>query len=104
MISGKLGSAALAATTNTSIYTVPASTATTANVNMVNRTNSVISIRLSIGSSPPIDDDYIEYEADIPGYGVLERTGLAMSTAEVLVARASAVGISVRAHGFEEVA
>lgn len=104
MASGKLGAAALAANTDTSIYTVPASTVATVNVNIVNTTSAAITVRLSIGAASPAAQDYIEYDASIPANGVLERSGLVMSAAEVLVARASATGISVRAFGFTEVA
>lgn len=104
MAGGKLGSASLTANTNTSIYTCPASTVATVNVNLTNRTTSAITVRLSIGAATPADADYIEYDTSIPANGVLERSGLVMSAAEVLVARASATGISVRAFGFTEVA
>lgn len=104
MASGKLGAASLAATTNTTIYTVPTSTVATVNVNMVNTTTAAITVRLSIGSTTPAAADYIEYDTSIPANGVLERSGLVMSAAESLVARASATGIAVRAFGFEEVA
>lgn len=104
MVSGLLGKASLAANANTSIYTVPASTVATVNVNVVNTTTSSITIRLSIGAAAPAATDYIEYDTTIPANGVLERSGLVMSAAEVLVARASATGVTVRAFGFEEVA
>lgn len=104
MAAGKLGAASLAANTNTTIYTVPASTVATVNINMVNTTSAAITVRLSIGAASPAAGDYIEYETSIPAYGVLERSGLVMSAAENLVAIASATGVSVRAFGFTEVA
>ncbi|MBW4056700.1 MAG: hypothetical protein HIU83_15130 [Proteobacteria bacterium] len=104
MASGLLGKAALTAATNTSIYTVPAATVATVNVNMVNTSAASIAVRLSIGTAVPATADYIEYDTIIPANGVLERSGLVMSTAEVLVARAEAAGISIRVYGFEEVA
>jgi len=103
MASGLLGKADLAATTDTSIYTVPESIVATVNINLVNRTAAAITIRLSIGAASPADEDFIEYDTSIPAYGVLERSGLVMGAAEVLVARASAVGVSIRAYGFTEV-
>lgn len=103
MASGLLGKAALAANTDTALYPVPASTVATVNVNMVNTTSAAITIRLSIGAASPATEDFIEYDTSIPANGVLERSGLVMSAAEVLVARAAAVGVSVRAYGFTEV-
>ena len=104
MPSGLLGKAVLAANTDTSIYTVPATKAATVNVNVVNTSSGSITVRLSIGGAVPVAADYIEYDAIVPANGILERSGLVMSADEVLVARASATGISVRAYGFEEVA
>ena len=103
MASGKLGSAALTANTNTTMYTCPNDKTATVNVNMVNRGSTSALVRLSIGAATPNNADYIEYDAEIPPNGVLERSGLVMSAAEVLVARASTADVSVRAFGFEEV-
>lgn len=103
MASGLLGKAALVAAANTSIYTVPAEKVATVNVNIVNTTVSSVSIRVSIGAVAPATTDYIEYDAIIPANGVLERSGLVMTAAEILVVRASATGVTVRAYGFEEV-
>ncbi|MGE4402861.1 MAG: hypothetical protein AB7F61_14395 [Desulfobulbus sp.] len=104
MASGVLGKAALAADIDTSVYTVPAGKVATVNVNMVNRGSDPVTVRLSIGAAVPMAADYIEYEVALPANGVLERAGMVMASAEVLVARASADTVSVRAYGFEEVA
>jgi hypothetical protein len=98
----KLGAADLAATTNTSIYTVGATTEAIVNVNICNRTASDITVRLAIAESgTPGDEDWIEYDYSLAANSVLERTGLHMDTTMVLVAYASAVGVSVVAHGNE---
>lgn len=105
MASGKLGNANLSATTNTTIYTVPNLMVSTMNINVVNRTSAAITIRLAISANAsPVVAEYIEYDVSIPANGVLERTGLVAGAGENVVAYASASGISVRVHGFEEVA
>lgn len=106
MASGKLGNASLTATTNTIIYTVPALQVATLNINMVNRTSAAITVKLAISANAsPVVAEYIEYDISIPANGgVLERSGLVVGAGENIVAYASAAGISVRVHGFEEVA
>lgn len=104
MASGKLGTAALAATTNTDLYTVPAATVATVNINLCNRTTSAIKARIAIRSGTLADAHYIEYDASVPPNGVLERTGIVVSASEIITCYASAVGLSARVHGFEEVA
>ena len=104
MPSGKLGKAALAATTDTDLYTVPAGTVATANINLCNRTSAAVTVRISIRSAALADADYIEYDAKLPANGVIERTGIALSAGEIVTVRASAPGVSARVHGFEETA
>ena len=104
MSSGRLGSAALAAAADTDLYTVPAGTVATVNINLCNRTAGAITVRIAIRAGALADAHYIEYDTSIPANGVLERTGLAMSAGEIITVRAASAGISARAHGFEEVA
>lgn len=102
--SGCMGSAALAAAASTDLYTVPPDTVATVNVNLCNRTTTAIKVRIAIRNGALSDAHYIEYDTSIPANGVLERTGMAMSSGETIMAYAAAAGISVRVHGFEEVA
>lgn len=104
MASGKFGSAAPAANTNTTIYTVPAGMVATVNLNIINWGTTSASLIISIGAETPADEDYIEYGTILPPYGVLERSGLVMSAAESLVVNFSVATVSARAYGFEEVA
>lgn len=104
MASGRLGKADLAATTNTDLYTVPTGAVSTVNVCFANRNSTSVTIRLAIRSGTIADTDYLEYETTLPGNGILERTAVVMSAAEVVVCRASGTGVSVRVHGFEEAA
>jgi hypothetical protein len=102
-MSGKFGVASLAATTNTTVVTF--TTDTSVSVNMTNRTNTPVFVRLAVSvADTPTDAEWINYDVTIPANGVLERTGLVCSSGEKIVAYASAVGVSVRVQGFEEIA
>lgn len=105
MASGKLGSADLGAAADTLLYTAPAGVVTTTNINLCNRGAAATTVRIAIGTAAaPATTDYIEYETPLPASGVLERTGVVLSAGEKLWVRAAAVGVSARAHGFEEAA
>ena len=105
MAIGYLGKTKLAANINTAVYSVPAGKFTTANVAMCNIGDASAKIRLAIvdGAAADLaDEDYIEYDVDIPSGGVLERTGLTLSAGESVVAWADKNTIVVRVHGYEE--
>ena len=105
MASGKLGSAALAANTDTTVYTVPASTVATINVAIVNRGSADATVNVAIApTGAPDNADYIEFGVSIPANGILERTAIVAGAGERVVVRASTANCSVRVHGFEEVA
>lgn len=103
MASGKLGSADLAATTNTLLYTVPASTVTTANVRVCNRNAAAsVKVRVAIGTgASPATTDYIEYDTAIPANGILEDTGVVLAAGEKVWVYSDTANVSVRVHGFE---
>lgn len=105
MASGKLGSAALAAATNTAVYTVPASTIASINVSIANRGTSDAVVNVAIAtSSTPTAAEYIEYGVAVPANGVLERTAIVAGAGEKLVVYSSTADCSVRIHGYEEAA
>ena len=105
MASGKLGSATLKANTNTTVYTVPASTVATINVAIVNRGSGDATVNVAIApSGAPVDADYIEFGVVIPAHGILERTAIVAGAGEHVVVKSSTADCSVRVHGFEEVA
>ena len=102
MASGILGQSSPAATTNTTVYTVPASTTATFTVSICNRGSSAITARLAIASTAtPTNAEWIEYDASIPANGVLERSGIVAQAAENVVAYVSAATASVNVYGFE---
>ena len=102
MATGKLGSGDLAATTLTTVYTCPADTFTVASVSFCNRGNSAVAVRLALANADsPTDAEYLEYDVEILGKGVLERTGIVLNATEKLVVYSSAANVSVVAFGIE---
>ena len=104
MASGILGQAALSATTDTTVYTVPSSTLAIVNINVVNRSSSTAaSVRVALASTAtPQTSEYIEYDASIPSNGVLERSGLALNAGERVIIYASTANCSVSVYGLEQ--
>jgi hypothetical protein len=100
---GKLGNAAPAATTLTTVYTVPASTVATFNLTIVNTTATPIAFRVGISATAtPTSAEWIEYDATIQPNDVYERTALVASTGENVVVYGSILGLAVRVYGFEQ--
>lgn len=104
MANGILGQSSPTATTNTTVYTVPAGTTSTFSVSICNRGSSSITARLAVASTAtPSDSEWFEYDAAIPANGVLERTGIVAQAAERVVVYVSAATASVSVYGFEEI-
>jgi len=104
MASGILGTqASLQANTLTTIYQVPADTVSYLNFNVVNTNATPVSVRVALAASgTPTAAEYIEYNAEIAGYGVLERTGIALQSNKVLVALSDTANVSISVYGVEE--
>jgi hypothetical protein len=106
MATGRLGTANITTTSNTTIYgPVAASTFSVVSVNICNRNSSTAAtVRVALATSAsPGPDEWIEYDTSIVASGVLERTGLVMKTADYLVVQVSSATptISVVAYGIE---
>lgn len=105
MPSGRLGAADLAANTDTTVYTVPAGTLTVCNLTVCNRTSTPVTVRVAIAAAAaPTGAEFIEYETNLAGNGVLERTGLVLDAGKRLVVRSSAASVNAVAMGMEEAA
>ena len=105
MATGRLGTANITTTANTTVYTVPASTFSVVSLNVVNRSSSASAqIRIAIASaSTPTIDEWIEYDSSLVANGVLERTGLVLDAGKLLVVQTptSTPALSVVVHGIE---
>ena len=105
MASGILGQSAPAATTNTTVYTVPASTLAVVNISVVNRGGSAATVRVALAAgSTPTDDEWIEYNTSVGSTSVLERTGIVLDATKNGVVYASAADTSVSVYGLESAA
>lgn len=105
MASGVLGQVSLAATTYTSVYTVPVTTLSYVNVNIANRNTTNVAVRVAITTgATPTTAQFIEYDVDIAPNGVLERSGLVMDTGKQLVVYSDTTNVSVAIYGVEQVA
>jgi hypothetical protein len=102
MATGRLRTADLAATTDTSIYTVPDGYFTVASVSMVNRGYASRTVRIAVSeTATPTLDEFIEYGATLGQGDVLERTGIVIDAGKQLVVWASDVNVSAMAFGIE---
>lgn len=103
MASGRLGAADLAATTNTTLYTVPNGKVASLTIGLCNRAASAVTVRLALAASgTPAAAEWIEYDVAIPANGVLERTGLVLDAGKNVVAYAGAANVSAVVWGFED--
>ena len=100
-----LGQNDLAATTNTDVYIVPASTETIiSTIIIANRTASSESYRIAIrpDGATLADEHYIAYDVPIPANDSTTITlGITLDAADVLTCYASAVDLSVNVFGTE---
>ena len=102
MATGRLGTADLSATTNTTLYTVPTSTFAVVTVNLVNRSSSAVTVRVAMSATAtPSNGEWIEYGVSLAANTVLERTGLVLDAGKNIVVYASATGVSATAYGIE---
>ena len=100
-----LGQAALAATTLTDVYTVPAATAAViSTIFMANRSALPVVVRLSVAVAGAGDatKQYIYYDVPIPTNDSLAVTaGITLAATDVIRAYAASADISVSVFGTE---
>jgi hypothetical protein len=105
MPTGRLGTANITTTSDTTVYTVPAATFSVVSINVVNRSSSASAqIRIAIASSAtPTTAEYIEYDSSLVANGVLERTGIVMDAAKLIVVQTPTATptLSVVVYGIE---
>jgi hypothetical protein len=104
MASGRLGAVDIvSAGTDTLLYTAPTGFFTVASVNIVNRSNQSITVRMGIcaSTSSIANGEFIEYETEILARGVLERTGLVLSPGNSILVRSSTTNVNAVAYGIE---
>ena len=102
MATGRLGVADLTGDVLTTLYTCPDDTFGVTSVSFCNRGNSAVTVRLAVADlDTPINAEYIEYDVELLAKGVLERTGIVLSSGQKLVVRSSGSNVSAVAFGIE---
>lgn len=103
MATGILGTPSdLAATTNTTVYTVPADTFAIVTISICNRSTSTRDIRVALASSgTPGNAEYIEYDTELVANGTLERAGVVVDAGKNIVVYANSTDVSAMVYGIE---
>lgn len=102
MATGRLGIADLTGDVLTTLYTCPDDTFGVTSVSFCNRGNSAVTVRLAVADlDTPVNAEYIEYDVELLAKGVLERTGIVLSSGQKLVVRSSGSNVSAVAFGIE---
>jgi len=102
MATGRLGIADLTAATNTSVYTVPSGYFAVVSVNICNRSNQPTAVRIAAASlDVPTNGEFLEYDTELLGRGVLERTGIIVGAGQKIVVRSSGAGVNAVVFGIE---
>lgn len=102
MATGRLGAADLSAATNTTVYTVPASTFSVVSISVCNRGSSATTVRIALASSAtPSSTEWLEYDSSVLAKGVLERTGIVMDAGKLLVVYSSNASVNAVVYGIE---
>jgi hypothetical protein len=102
MATGRLGTADLAAATNTTVYTCPTDTFAVVTVSVCNRGSTASNIQLAVSSTAtPSGAEYLEFDTSLSAKGVLERTGIVLDAGKLLVVRSSAVNVNAVVYGIE---
>jgi hypothetical protein len=100
-----LGQAALAATTLTDVYTVPAATsAIVSTIFLANRSAGSVAVRVAVAVAGAGDDSkqYLVYDQAVPANETLSITaGITLAATDVVRAYAASANISVNVFGTE---
>lgn len=103
MATGTLAQSTVAATTNTTVYTVPANKTAVINLNLLNMGTTSLECRVAIAAADtPTNAEYIEYTTELTSYAVLERTGIVVSAGKKIVVYSSTANLVVNVYGYED--
>jgi hypothetical protein len=97
------GQAALAATTLTDVYTVPAATSAVVQVIVANRgAATTVRVAHSVGGGAIADKDYLEYDTPIAAnQSLVAVTGLGMQATDKLRVYGTSANVSANVNGVE---
>jgi len=100
MTTGLLGSADLAATTNTTICTLPAGSQSFT-VNVCNRNNANVNIRIAplAAAATPTSAEWFVYDTTLQAYSVMQLSGVTSGSAKLVVVYSDTANVSVNVYG-----
>ena len=102
MPTGRLGAVDLVAATNTSVYTVPATTFSVVTLSICNRGSTAATLRVSVSAlAIPANNEFIEFDTSLAPKGVLERTGIVLDAGKFLVVNSNVSSVTAVAYGIE---
>ena len=102
MATGRLAVAAIPATANTTVYTVPTGFYTVCNISLTNRNTTAVKVRVAMASSgTPSLQEWMEYDTVIIPNGVFERTGLVLNAALNIVVYSDTANLGCTVYGIE---
>jgi len=102
MATGILGAEDLAATTNTVVYTVPNETFGVVTINIANRNSQARNIRIAVAATDtPTNEEWIEFDSELLGNGVIERSGVVLDAGKRVVAYSNSTDVNVVVYGIE---
>lgn len=102
MPSGRLAAVDMPAGINTVIYEMPTGKIQVFSINISNRNDSDVKIRLALvdgGLSDLADSDYLEYDTVVRANGVLERSGIALAGEQSLIGYSDTGNVSFTVWG-----
>lgn len=104
MPSGLLARSFPAAATETTVYTVPAGKTSSVTISACNQNpTDYAKIRIALTTSDtPTSNSYIEYDAPINAFGVLERSAIVLAAGQKIVVRTTIGSVSFVVFGIEE--
>jgi len=103
MASGRLGAADLSATTNTTVYTVPANKTASVTITVCCRSTVGTAIRLALSATgTPIAGEWLEYDTVLGYSGIIEHSGIVLAATQNVVAYSTNSSVNVIVVGVEE--
>ncbi len=102
-MSGVLGSLNQLQDVYQAVYVNNKDKASAITINVLNKTNQTarITLAISVSGTNPSDAEFIEYDAELPPKGVLERMGILVNPGQYVVSKSSLRDVNIVVYGVE---
>lgn len=102
MATGILGTEDLTANALTTVYTVPEDTFAVVTVNVTNRNTQSRNVRIATAADDtPTNAEWIEFNTELLGNGVVERSGVVLDEGKKIVALSNSTDVNIVVYGIE---